>query len=121
MSTGSRPLSVVTRDGDDPDAIVLELEGDLVVTSQDPMRAAVEAKLTGGRGRIVLECARLSHVDMAGFALLYRLHERCVAAGGGFVLAAMPEEFREVARSLHLDEHIPFTESVAAGIDALAR
>ena len=118
MSVDAPSLTVTAVESAGPGTQVLDARGDLVVTSREPLRAAVEVAIASGRPRIVLACARLGHVDMAGFALLYRLHERCVAAGGTLFLAALPQEFRDVARALRLDEHIPFTDTVEAAVTA---
>lgn len=113
------PLEVSRRSGSGPGVAILDVAGDLVITSRNELRAAVEACLAAGEPRVIVGCDRLTHVDMAGFALLYRLHERCAAGGGRLTVAGLAAEFGDVARSLHLDEHLLFTDDVDAALDSL--
>lgn len=121
MSPGEAvlPLEIRRRAGTAPGVAILDVAGDLVVTTRQELRAAVEECVAAGAPRVIVECDRLTHVDMAGYALLYRLHERCSAGGGGLAVAGLPPEFLEVARSLHLHEHLSFTDDVDAALGSL--
>lgn len=100
---------------------VLDLSGDLVVTSGGSLRDAVEDLLAGGAETIVLGCAGLTHIDTPGLALLQRLAVRCAESGGALIAAALPPAFHELTERLRLRETLQFADSVEAALAQRAR
>jgi anti-anti-sigma factor len=110
------PLQVQVRAA--KNAHVVEVSGDLVVTSRDAVREAVERILEDGGGRIVVDATRLTHIDTASFALLVRLSDLCRGRGGALVVAGLPAAFAHLARELRLDETVAFADSVERALDS---
>lgn len=98
-------------------AVVLEVSGEVVVTTGETLRGAVEGAIETGGPHVVLDLERLSHIDTPGLALLYRLHERVAAEGGALAIAALPEPFRDLVQRVHLDHRLHLWPTVAAALD----
>ncbi len=113
--SGEAPL-VVARARRVDGAWVVPLEGELVITTEGLVTAAVDAALESGAKRVILDGAGLSHVDMPGLALLQRLQLRCRKADARLVVAGLPEAFREVVAVLKLDAVLPMADSVEAAL-----
>lgn len=96
---------------------MLEVQGDLVITSGDALWRAVTDELDAGGRRIVLDLDRLTHVDTPGLALLLHLHRACDERGAAFVVAAMPEAFSDIVEHLRLAEELRLAPTVAAALD----
>ncbi len=105
------PLEVRTREAGEG-RVVVEVAGDLVVTSREAVRLAVEAALGEGARTVIVDAARMTHVDTASLALLARLAGGCRGAGGDLVVAALPSSFAVLARELRLEEALTFVDSV---------
>jgi anti-anti-sigma factor len=110
------PLQVHVRAAES--AHVVEVSGDLVVTSRDAVREAVERILEDGGGRVVVDATRLSHIDTASFALLVQLSDSCRTRSGALVVAGLPAAFTRLARELRLDEALAFADSVERALDS---
>lgn len=111
------PLSVTRGQGPVPGVVVLAVEGDLVLTSRDVLRAAVESEVEAGAGRVILDLSGATHIDMPGFALLVRLQERCREGEAELIVAGLPTSFLEVFESLRLTTCLPLTEDVETAIE----
>lgn len=103
------------------DVAILELAGELVITSREALARRAETEVADGARHLVVEVGRLTHVDTSGLALLVRLANRCAESGGRLAVAGLPEDFREIRRYLFLDEALVFAESVEDAVAALAR
>ncbi|MFN2383999.1 MAG: STAS domain-containing protein [Gemmatimonadota bacterium] len=114
---GRQPVSVAAAVG----CGVLDLSGDLVVTSGGALRDAVEELLAGGVGTIVLGCSGLTHIDTPGLALLQRLAVRCGESDGALIAAGLPPAFHELTERLRLRETLQFAASVEAALAQHAR
>lgn len=101
--------------------MVLEVTGDLVVSNMSALEAAVDQTLDAGALRLVLDLARIGHVDTPGLALLYRLHRRCEGAGGALLVAGLPDRFTELVRKLRLDEQMGFADGIQEAERRLTR
>lgn len=95
---------------------VLDLSGDLVITSSGALLDAVEDLLAGGVRTVVLGCGGLTHIDTPGLALLQRLAVRCGESGGALIAAALPAAFHELTERLRLRETLQFADSVEAAL-----
>lgn len=113
------PLGIDRRLAGEGGATVLDVSGDLVVTTGEVLREAVREVLEGGGLHVVLELRRVSHIDTPGLALIHRLHELCTGAGAQLTVVGLPERFRELTRHLRLDEELRFRPNVEAAVDHL--
>lgn len=103
------------------EAIVVRLSGELVITTTQPVRDAIEAAIRSGEGppRIVVDCSVLEYIDTPGLAFLLRLTRRCRLLGGELAVAGIPGRFGELLEKLHLPSHLTLDESVAASVERL--
>ena len=116
MSRLGAPLEVGSREL--ADAVhVLSLAGDLVVTSRDALRYAVERALEAGGRTVVVDAERVTHVDTPSFALLVQLAGRCRERGGDLVVVGLPQTFASLAEALHLEEAMSFAGSLEAALE----
>lgn len=118
--SGVEPVPLEVRRHTEGPAIVVEAEGDLVVTSETALAEAVEEALEEGNG-VVVDASGLTHVDTAGLALFVHLRARCAEKGGDLVVAGLPDTFSDIADHLRLERGVPLAEDVGSAIDRLGR
>lgn len=95
---------------------VLRLSGVLDAEACPSLRAALDAAIGRGAGRIVIDLAGLRYVASAGIALLVQVHKRMRTAGGDLQLAAAPDAVQEVLVVLNLSSLVPVQPSVEAAV-----
>jgi anti-anti-sigma factor len=64
-----------------PEAVTIEVEGDLDLVTAHDLRRAVSAVLQGGPGDIVLDLSRVTSADDYGASALMWCSEQALAAG----------------------------------------
>ena len=74
------PLVVTT--GDNGEAIVLRLAGELDMSTAPELLDQVVALVAAGTSRVVVDLAALTFCDSAGLTSFVRADRRCAAAGG---------------------------------------
>jgi anti-anti-sigma factor len=111
------PLQIAVREG--PHAHVVEVSGDLVILSRDVVGRVIEDLIDRGSHTIIVDAARLSHIDTPSLGLLTRLAARCRAAGGDLALTGLPERFVALAKALRLEEAMTLEESVDRALQRL--
>ncbi|CAN5175871.1 hypothetical protein BH18GEM1_BH18GEM1_11220 [soil metagenome] len=118
--SAATPLTVERRPGRLGEPVVLEVSGELVVTTWDTLAEAVRELMEAGERRIILDLGSLSHIDTPGLALLYRLHERLTTADGTLAIVGLPERFADLIRHLRLHDLLRFRTSVEAALREFA-
>lgn len=96
----------------DHHATVVEMAGDLVITTGEALAGEVESALEEGEGPIVVDASGLDHIDTAGLALMVRLHRRCAGRDRELVLAGLGEAFEEIVDDLRLGDLVRLVDDV---------
>lgn len=110
------PLEVKVRSAEG--GHVVELSGDLLVTNRDAVREAIDRIFEEGGKTVVVDAAKLTHLDTASMALLVRLSRTCRETGGQLIIAALPAAFLTLARELRLEQELSFTDSVERALES---
>ena len=113
------PLSIGRSEPPVEGVVVLDVEGDLVLTSCAALISAVRTELADGARRVVIDLSRTTHVDMPGFARLVELDAACREGGTEILVAALPDEFRDVCDALRLDQALTMVDDVEAALEAI--
>jgi anti-sigma B factor antagonist len=100
-------------------ATIFRLEGSLMGDStQQQFKDAVLKLLEQGQKHIILDFSRVRNVNSAGLGSLITLFSRTRSVGGEFILAAVPQNVRNLLHITRLDTVFVITDTVE---DALKR
>ncbi len=100
-------------------ATIFRLEGSLMGDStQQQFKDAVLKLLEQGQKHIILDFSRVRNVNSAGLGSLITLFSRTRSVGGEFILAAVPQNVRNLLHITRLDTVFVISETVE---DALKR
>jgi len=100
-------------------ATIFRLEGSLMGDStQQQFKDAVLKLLEQGQKHIILDFSRVRNVNSAGLGSLITLFSRTRSVGGEFVLAAVPQNVRNLLHITRLDTVFVISDTVE---DALKR
>lgn len=100
-------------------ATIFRLEGSLMGDStQQQFKDAVLKLLEQGQKHIILDFSRVRNVNSAGLGSLITLFSRTRSVGGEFILAAVPQNVRNLLHITRLDTVFVISDSVE---DALKR
>lgn len=112
-------LTITRADDPGDGAAVVNVSGELVITSLGMLTEQVELMLADDRPTIILNCSELAHVDTPGFALLHQLSKRCQGAGGTLFVAGLAPHFIDLAHKLRVDLSVSLVESSQAARNQL--
>jgi anti-anti-sigma factor len=100
-------------------ATIFRLEGSLMGDStQQQFKDAVLKLLEQGQKHIILDFSRVRNVNSAGLGSLITLFSRTRSVGGEFILAAVPQNVRNLLHITRLDTVFVISDTVE---DALKR
>jgi anti-sigma B factor antagonist len=100
-------------------ATIFRLEGSLMGDStQQQFKDAVLKLLEQGQKHIILDFSQVRNVNSAGLGSLITLFSRTRSVGGEFILAAVPQNVRNLLHITRLDTVFVISDSVE---DALKR
>jgi anti-anti-sigma factor len=100
-------------------ATIFRLEGSLMGDStQQQFKDAVLKLLERGQKHIILDFSRVRNVNSAGLGSLITLFSRTRSVGGEFILAAVPQNVRNLLHITRLDTVFVISDTVE---DALKR
>jgi anti-sigma B factor antagonist len=100
-------------------ATIFRLEGSLMGDStQQQFKDAVLKLLEQGQKHIILDFSRVRNVNSAGLGSLITLFSRTRLVGGEFILAAVPQNVRNLLHITRLDTVFVISDTVE---DALKR
>ena len=100
-------------------AVLVAAFGEIDAANAPDLGGAIDRKLLGYR-QLVLDLSRLEFFGAAGYSVLTRLHNRCVANALNWVLVPG----REVTRLLRIcdpDGLMPTASNIVSAVAALAR
>jgi len=75
---------------------VLELNGDIDVSSAPTLQAVLQQLMDDGRQLVVLDLGAVPFMDSSGLGVLVAAHRRLTAAGGQIALASATPALRKV-------------------------
>jgi anti-anti-sigma factor len=100
-------------------ATIFRLEGSLMGDStQQQFKDAVLKLLEQGQKHIILDFSRVRNVNSAGLGSLITLFSRTRSVGGEFILAAVPQNVRNLLHITRLDTVFVISDTME---DALKR
>jgi anti-sigma B factor antagonist len=100
-------------------ATIFRLEGSLMGDStQQQFKDAILKLLEQGQKHIILDFSRVRNVNSAGLGSLITLFSRTRSVGGEFILAAVPQNVRNLLHITRLDTVFVISDTVE---DALKR
>ncbi|HYW32064.1 MAG TPA: STAS domain-containing protein [Gemmatimonas sp.] len=99
------------------DALVVEVDGQLVVTNRQEFKQVVLDEVEQGARSIVVDFARSAYIDSSGLGALVSLGKRIRESGGDLRLAGLNEDLRTLFELTRLDALFPL---YATRADALA-
>jgi anti-anti-sigma factor len=92
----------------------LTLTGELDIATAPTLDGAVQAALTGGARRVVIELGGLTFVDSSGLRLLIMLSQRAPEEGWKLELTRPSDSAMSVFRMTGAEENLPFVEEPPA-------
>jgi anti-sigma B factor antagonist len=101
----------------EPDAVVVDVDGQLVVTNRQEFKQVVLDEVEQGARSIVVDFSRSAYIDSSGLGALVSLGKRIREAGGDLRLAGLNEDLRTLFELTRLDALFPL---YATRADALA-
>jgi anti-sigma B factor antagonist len=101
----------------EPDAVVVDVDGQLVVTNRQEFKQVVLDEVEQGARSIVVDFSRSAYIDSSGLGALVSLGKRIREAGGDLRLAGLNEDLRTLFELTRLDALFPLYGTRA---DALA-
>jgi len=99
------------------DAVVVDVDGQLVVTNRQEFKQVVLDEVEQGARSIVVDFSRSAYIDSSGLGALVSLGKRIREAGGDLRLAGLNEDLRTLFELTRLDALFPL---YATRADALA-
>jgi anti-sigma B factor antagonist len=100
-------------------ATIFRLEGSLMGDStQQQFKDAILKLLEQGQKHIILDFSRVRNVNSAGLGSLITLFSRTRSLGGEFILAAVPQNVRNLLHITRLDTVFVISDTIE---DALKR
>jgi anti-sigma B factor antagonist len=101
-------------------ATIFRLEGSLMGDStQQQFKDAVLKLLEQGQKHIVLDLSHVRNINSAGLGSLITLFSRTRSVGGEFILAAVPQNVRNLLHITRLDTVFVVTDTVDEALKRL--
>jgi anti-sigma B factor antagonist len=101
-------------------ATIFRLEGSLMGDStQQQFKDAVLKLLDQGQKHIVLDFSHVRNINSAGLGSLITLFSRTRSVGGEFILAAVPQNVRNLLHITRLDTVFVVTDTVEEALKRL--
>ena len=98
------------------DALVVEVDGQLVVSNRQAFKQVVLDEVEQGARVIVVDFARSAYIDSSGLGALVSLGKRIREAGGDLRLAGLNEDLRTLFELTRLDALFPLYATRAAAL-----
>lgn len=95
----------------DEDRLVVEVQGQLVVSNRQDFKQLVLDEVEHGARLIVIDFTKSAYIDSSGLGALVSLGKRIREAGGELRLAALNEDLRTLFELTRLDSLFPVFDS----------
>ena len=103
----------------DEDRLVVEVEGQLVVSNRQDFKQLVLDEVEDGVRLVVIDFTKSAYIDSSGLGALVSLGKRIREAGGELRLAALNEDLRTLFELTRLDSLFPVFASREAALAGL--
>jgi anti-sigma B factor antagonist len=97
---------------------VVELRGELDLTTTEMLRERLLAVLTEKSARLILDLSGLTFMDSTGISVLVATERRAFALGGSLSLAGLQKVVARVLHITSLDRHFPIFATVGDAVQA---
>ena len=84
-------------------AVVVSVDGQLIVSNRQELKQAVLNSLEGGARRFVIDFARTGYIDSSGLGVLVSLSKKIREQGGDLRLAGLNEDLQTLFELTKLD------------------
>jgi len=105
----------IVRDGD---TLLVDVDGQLVVSNRQEFKQAVLDEVEGGARLIVVDFGKSAYIDSSGLGALVSLGKRIREAGGELRLAALNDDLRTLFELTRLDTLFPLYPTRADALEA---
>jgi len=95
---------------------VLELKGDLDVSSAPTLQAALQQLMDDGKRLVVLDLEAVPFMDSSGLGVLVAAHRRLTAAGGQIALASAAPALKTVFKLTRTDRLFKLYDAVSDAV-----
>jgi anti-anti-sigma factor len=89
----------------EPAAIILQPECDLVAAKLPALRSKLQELLGAGTTHLTLDLAGIQMVDSAGIGLLISAHNSLKKAGGGLTVIHASKDILDLFRTMRIHQH----------------
>jgi anti-anti-sigma factor len=104
----------------DGGAHIVVVSGELDLTSTGDLRRRLEAALTQGRPRLVVDLSNVTHMDSSGLAELLSAHQRAAGLHGGLALVVSSPAIRRTLEIRGVDGLFTLAATRAEALAALS-
>lgn len=88
------------------DTAYLDPQGDIVATTVDPLKAALQEAVRSGAASVVVEFTSINMIDSMGIALLIAANNSLAARSSRLRLANVNGEIMSLMKLMRLDAHM---------------
>lgn len=113
----SQELKVSTRQ--EPEATVLDLQGDLTALADAELTHAYHAAVASGTANLVLNFVGTEYINSAGIGIIISLLTEARAAGVTLVICGLSPHYQKIFRMVGLTQYAEIFETEAAAIEDL--
>ncbi|MBX3172960.1 MAG: STAS domain-containing protein [Gemmatimonadaceae bacterium] len=93
------------------DVVVVEVEGQLIVSNRQELKQRVLDEAEGGARKILVDFAKTGYIDSAGLGVLVSLAKRMRELGGDLRLANLNDDLRTLFELTKLDTLFQIADS----------
>ncbi len=93
------------------DVVVVEVEGQLIVSNRQELKQRVLDEAEGGARKILVDFAKTGYIDSAGLGVLVSLAKRLRELGGDLRLANLNDDLRTLFELTKLDTLFQISDS----------
>ncbi len=93
------------------DIVIVEIEGQLIVSNRQELKQRVLDEAEGGARKILVDFARTGYIDSAGLGVLVSLAKRLRELGGDIRLANLNDDLQTLFELTKLDTLFQIADS----------
>jgi len=104
----------------DPGTLIMVLNGDLHGTPEGyEFQDEVRNRFSAGTRRIIVDLAEVGRIDSCGIGILAAIAMSAQNAGGGLVLASLPQRIEQILGVTHFLEFVDHAGSIPEALKKL--
>jgi anti-sigma B factor antagonist len=94
------------------ETVVVGLTGDIVASTIDEIRRALQPVVAAGAPRVVLDLNGVGMIDSRGLAVFMQCHNSLTARGGALTVLTDNPDFKQLFHVMRMDQHFTVTEAL---------